>query len=216
LPAQEPRVLRKRNRQSTIRALKDAAVAVFAAQGYDAATTRAVAQAAGVSEQLIQRYFAGKAGLLRAIMENYAESDRNGLFGIPPSADSVEAEIESFLCFSLEREKKFGDFARVAIYRSVVDPEIASQIARMFTQSREPLALERLKALRTKGLIDRRADLPAMAHILSTLSFALAFNDQLLFDRSPTTLRRSIRAFARTMASGLASGGGKPVGEPRA
>ena len=63
---------------------------VFAKRGYDAATTREVAQAAGVSEQLIQRYFGGKAGLLRAVMKNYAEGDRAGLFGTAPSSKPVE------------------------------------------------------------------------------------------------------------------------------
>jgi AcrR family transcriptional regulator len=55
---------KKRDRVATSERLKKAAVAVFAAHGYDAATTRAVAETAGVSEQLIQRYFGGKAGLL--------------------------------------------------------------------------------------------------------------------------------------------------------
>jgi len=181
-------------------------VAVFAAHGYDAATTRAVAETAGVSEQLIQRYFGGKAGLLRAIMQNYAESDRAGRFGVPPAGDTVTAEIENFLRFYLDRERKYGDLARVAIYRSIVDPKIAAEVARMFTQSREPLAHERLLSLKAKGLISAAADLSAVAHVLSTLSFALAFNDQLLFGRSAAALRKSIRAFARIAAAGLEAG----------
>jgi AcrR family transcriptional regulator len=196
----------KRDRQATEKRLKKAAVTVFAAHGYDAATTRAVAEAAGVSEQLIQRYFGGKAGLLQAIMESYADSDRAGAFGVPPAADTVAAEVEDFLRFYLERERKYGDFARVAIYRSIVDPKIAAQVARMFTRSREPLARDRLANLKAKGLISPGADIAAMAHVLSTLSFAFAFNDQLLFGRSAATLRRAIRTFAKIAAAGLSGG----------
>ena len=59
---------RRRDKEATKAALLAAGVQVFAERGYDAATTREVAQAAGVNEQLIQRYFGGKAGLLLAII----------------------------------------------------------------------------------------------------------------------------------------------------
>jgi AcrR family transcriptional regulator len=196
----------KRDRQATTEVLKAAAIKVFAAKGYDAATTREVAQAAGVNEQLIQRYFGGKSGMLLAIMRTYADSDRAGRFGAPAPAESLEAEIAGFLRFHLERERRFGDFARVAIYRSIVDADIAAAVGRMFTESREPALLARLFALRASGLIDPHADLRSAAHALSTLSFALAFNDQLIFRRSAPLLGRTVRGFARTIAKGLAAG----------
>jgi AcrR family transcriptional regulator len=201
----DPAAGRKRDRDATARALRDAAVRVFAERGYDAATTREVARAAGVSEQLIQRYFGGKAGLLLSIMENYSERDREGLFGTPPAGKTVEQEIEQLLGFHLEREREYGNFARVAVYRSIVDPAVAAEIARMFTGSREPFILERLAALRDKGLIGRTIDLPAIAHVLSTLSFALAFNDQLVFRKSAASLRRAIKAVATALAAGMAA-----------
>lgn len=176
---------------------------VFAARGYDAATTREVAAEAGVSEQLIQRYFGGKAGLLLSIMELYAERDRAGGFGTPAPGDTVAKEIENFLTFHLERERRAGDFARVAIYRSIVDKNVAAQIARMFTESREPLVLARLTSFKSRGLVRADADLRAAAHVLSTLSFALAFNDQMLFDRTAKSLKRAIAVVAETFSIGL-------------
>jgi AcrR family transcriptional regulator len=106
---------RLRDRAATTASLRQAAMQVFAARGYDAATTREVAAAAGVSEQLIQRYFGGKSGLLLSIMELYAERDRAGGFGTPVPGDTIAKEIENFLIFHLERERQAGDFARVAI-----------------------------------------------------------------------------------------------------
>ena len=194
---------RRRDREATTRALRTAARRVFADKGYDAATTREVAQEAGVSEQLIQRYFNGKAGLLLSIMEAYAESDRAGAFGTPPPGDSAEAEIENFLTFNLDRELRAGEFARVAIYRSIVDPKVAAEIARMFTESREPFIYARLSALRDKDLINAGVNLKAISHVISSLSFALAFNDQMLFRRDRGELRRTIKAFAKTLARGM-------------
>jgi AcrR family transcriptional regulator len=194
---------RQRDRGATTSALQTAARKVFADKGYDAATTKEVALEAGVSEQLIQRYFGGKAGLLLSIMENYTTADRAGAFGTPPPGKTLAAEIENFLLFNLEREVRAGDFARVAIYRSIVDPKIAAEIARMFTDSREPFVHARLTALRDNRQIAAGANLKAMAHVLSTLSFALAFNDQLVFGRDRAELRRTIKAFARTLAKGM-------------
>jgi AcrR family transcriptional regulator len=197
--------VRPRDRAATTASLRQAAMQVFAASGYDAATTREVAEAAGVSEQLIQRYFGGKAGLLLAIMELYAERDKAGGFGTPEPGDTVSQEIENFLLFHLERERQAGDFARVAIYRSIVDTNVAAEIARMFTQSREPFVLARLTALKSRGLIRADADLRAVAHVLSTFSFALAFNDQMLFRRTAKSLKRAIAVVAQTLSIGLAA-----------
>jgi AcrR family transcriptional regulator len=195
---------RLRDRAATTASLRQAAMQVFAVRGYDAATTREVAAAAGVSEQLIQRYFGGKSGLLLSIMELYAERDRAGGFGTPDPGDTIATEIENFLIFHLERERQAGDFARVAIYRSIVDKNVAAEIARMFTESREPFVLARLISLKSRGLIRADADLRAVAHALSTLSFALAFNDQMLFRRTTKSLKRVISVVAETFSIGLA------------
>jgi AcrR family transcriptional regulator len=195
---------RLRDRAATTASLRQAAMQVFAARGYDAATTREVAMAAGVSEQLIQRYFGGKSGLLLSIMELYAERDRAGGFGTPAPGDTVAEEIENFLVFHLERERQAGDFARVAIYRSIVDENVAAEIARMFTESREPFVLARLTSLKLRGLIRADADLRAVAHALSTLSFALAFNDQMLFRRTTESLKRVVSVVAEMFSIGLA------------
>lgn len=47
----------------------DAALALFAKEGYHATSTSKVAKAAGVSEGLIFRHFGNKEGLLQAILE---------------------------------------------------------------------------------------------------------------------------------------------------
>lgn len=48
-------------------AILQAAMPLFAERGFDAVTTREVAEAAGVSEALLYRHFEGKAGLYEAI-----------------------------------------------------------------------------------------------------------------------------------------------------
>ena len=54
---------RRRDAQATRTALLEAAKAQFAALGYDSATLRDIAAAAGADVALIKRYFGGKAAL---------------------------------------------------------------------------------------------------------------------------------------------------------
>jgi AcrR family transcriptional regulator len=195
--------VRRRDKGATKQALLAAGVQVFAERGYDAATTREVAQAAGVNEQLIQRYFGGKGGLLLAIIERFGEEERRSC-AMPPPCAGIEAEVQGFLEYHLERACEIADVTKVALHRSLCDPEIAREIGRQFTETRVPLLRQRLEALRAGGAIDRHADLDAAATALSSLSFGLAFVDQLVFGADCERLRRVTRHVARVYALGLA------------
>ena len=200
--AVETEATRRRDREATKQALLAAAVEVFAEHGYDAATTRAVAQAAGVNEQLIQRYFGGKAGLLLAIIERFGEQERS-CCALPPPCASVEAEIRGFLEYQLEHIAAVGDVFKVALYRSLSDPEVACAIGRQFAETRIPLLRQRLEALRARGLVDAQADLDFAATALASLSFGLAFVDQLVFGADCARLRRVAAHVATVYAAGL-------------
>jgi AcrR family transcriptional regulator len=52
--------------EGTRRAILGAAVAIFAARGYEQATIRAIAARAGVDASMVMRYFGSKAGLFAA------------------------------------------------------------------------------------------------------------------------------------------------------
>src|SRR5690606_14883491 len=220
LMAQDAPPGRRRDKEATKQALLAAGVQVFARRGYDAATTREVAHAAGVNEQLIQRYFGGKSGLLLAILERFGAEERQSC-AMPPPCRCVETEVQSFLEYHLERACEIADVTRVALHRSLCDPKIAREIGRQFAETRVPLLRERLEALRARGLIDRDADLEAAATALSSLSFGLAFVDQLVFGADCARLRRVTRHVARVYALGLeprgnGDGGGRAKAAGRA
>jgi AcrR family transcriptional regulator len=63
----------------------NAALHLFAAQGYSATSTSKVARAAGVSEGLIFRHFQNKEGLLKALLDL-------GFEKIKPFIESLESE----------------------------------------------------------------------------------------------------------------------------
>ena len=65
-PAAEPKGRGVGTRQHLI----DAALGLFAVQGYDGVTTRALTRAAGVNLAAINYHFGGKQGLYRAVIED--------------------------------------------------------------------------------------------------------------------------------------------------
>ncbi|NMM45658.1 CerR family C-terminal domain-containing protein [Rhodospirillaceae bacterium KN72] len=97
-PAQRPRA------DATKDALIRAAVAVFGRDGFQAASTRAIAQEAGVNQALIKYHFANKQGLYDAAIQSIA--DRMGTEVLPIfhaiEANRVEDDPAASL-FALKR-----------------------------------------------------------------------------------------------------------------
>ena len=84
-------------------AIVEAALAVFAAHGFHGAGTRQIAQAAGVSQPLLNHHFGGKDALWRVVGEQITAdfmafmTDAVDL-ALPPG-DAVEAMLRAYLAF---------------------------------------------------------------------------------------------------------------------
>jgi AcrR family transcriptional regulator len=70
-PRRSPGTNRQRDADRARRLLLDAALEEFSAKGYAGARTQDIAARAGVNKQLIAYYFGGKAGLYRAVGEQW-------------------------------------------------------------------------------------------------------------------------------------------------
>lgn len=66
IPVTEAEKQARRGAEATSAAILQAAAELFSARGYDAASTRDIAERAGVNVALINRYFGSKAGLFEA------------------------------------------------------------------------------------------------------------------------------------------------------
>lgn len=75
----------------TREALLNAALEVFGRDGFHAASTRAIAEAAGVNQALIGYHFGGKEGLYLAVFESIAESMAQT---VGPLLAAARAEID--------------------------------------------------------------------------------------------------------------------------
>lgn len=82
--------LRSRKRQFVRDAIFDAAVALFAAKGFDETTVEEVAQAAGVSRASFFRYFSSKDDLLAQNVMKYGLALIDAIKACPPSFTPFE------------------------------------------------------------------------------------------------------------------------------
>jgi AcrR family transcriptional regulator len=187
-------------RQST---LIEAATAVFAEHGYDASTTREVAERAGCSEGLIHRYFGGKRGLLLAIMESkVAESVQATWSGLPECHD-IEEEIEQLLLLHVAVMWERRDFMRVAVSRAVIDPEVGRRIGDGINTQRVSLIVERLRRFQEAGCLRDDVDLEVVAQAVAGLGFTFGFMGQVVFCMDRDYVKRLSGGIARVLSRGI-------------
>lgn len=95
--------------EDTRRRILESALDLFAAQGYEGASTRQIAEGAGVNLPAIQYYFGNKEGLYRAIIEDIVADTERHMAGVSPRVRAAlddpaapPAELTELLCEMLE------------------------------------------------------------------------------------------------------------------
>lgn len=99
--------LRERHKTSTRRALEDAALQLFARDGFDATTVEMIAAAANVSPRTFFRYFASKDEVVNPQREVRQAVLRDAVRGLAGSLTDLEAAAAAFaaLCPEFEAER---------------------------------------------------------------------------------------------------------------
>ncbi|HYM14513.1 MAG TPA: TetR/AcrR family transcriptional regulator [Dehalococcoidia bacterium] len=188
-------------------ALRAAATAVFAAKGYECATTREVAERAACSEGLIHRYFGGKRGLLLDVLRGRSEAAVPLLLGGVATSEDVGAELAALLLWWLDYAWEQRDFMRVCVAQSVVDTEVGRFIGGELNQQRVVQISERLKRHQSAGRVRADIDVRAVAEGISGYMFAAGFFGQVVFQEEREELRRRAVEMAAVIARGIATPG---------
>lgn len=116
------------------RSILDAASALFAEQGFDGATTRAIAARAGCNISAIKYYFGDKAGLLASVLEEVnARVLEGGAHFIPdPDADPRDA-LKAWIIWVLRtgrRRTRAGQLpAKLMMQALMSSDRVASKLA---------------------------------------------------------------------------------------
>ncbi len=120
-----PAARRPRDSAATRGALLSAARRLFAQNGYDATTVRAVADLAGVNQALLFRYFGSKRGLFTDAVQSEALELLAG-----PAEDLLERSLDAMLTAEGER---FGTETLLAASSDQVGEEIRDGLGAAYT-----------------------------------------------------------------------------------
>lgn len=184
-----------------------AAREVFAEVGFDAATTREIAERAGCSESLIHRYFGGKDALLAAVLE--AEPTRD-----PTAAEldpDLTADLRRAMHDELDQLAREGAFVGIAIARGLVDPAVRKAVSKRLETARIDRLVRRLARHQEAGRIAEGHDLRASARVLVAVLLSAAVLSRQVFGHGRRRARGPLDDAVVAVASALT----RPVEPPR-
>jgi AcrR family transcriptional regulator len=182
-------------------ALVEAATEVFAEVGFEAATTRLVAERAQCSEGLIHRYFGGKDGLLQAVLRYRPR--RSGRAPSPEIVADLERDLVAVLTADIEELYRERRFITIAISRALHDADTARFVGTQLQARSVQLLALRLQAHRDAGRIGDGHDLEAVATTLASLTFVLGFLGRGVFGTSRRHAQGVVAETAKVIAAGL-------------
>jgi len=163
-----------KNRAAREEALILAAGRLFALRGYESATTREIAIEAGCAEGLSQRYFAGKAGLLRELIQQRVSREVDYMSKHVRPRPTLAEEVLQLVAYEIDRTWEEREFYKVIIPRAIVDPSIGHMLRQHALGRRAHAVVERLKNLQAKAAVSA-TDLETLAHFIGILGFVFGF-----------------------------------------
>lgn len=202
-----------RDKDARMRAMTDAAVALFSEEGYSAVSTRRIAERAGCSETLLFRYFGDKRGLLMAVCNglwDHQASERRD----PPEFQTVQEYLEHFLLGELNDLKRVAPSLKVVIAALINDPEMTADFGKKHDAAAERVAKE-LRRFQGMGTIAQDVDIEALANAIEQLGFAVGFFLQLVFETPNDQLKAIALSAAAALSNGLQANAAQPLLEPR-
>jgi AcrR family transcriptional regulator len=124
----------------TKKRILDAAAALIAERGYAATTTRAIAEAAGVSEVTLFRRFENKIGILRALGERLQQRQAGQAAAEVPDSESVRETLVRLARMEIEGTVEGGALAIRLAFDARSVPEVAELLGEGVPGNLEALA----------------------------------------------------------------------------
>jgi AcrR family transcriptional regulator len=160
----------------------DAAAQVFAQHGFRGSTTRRIADAAGVNEVTLFRYFGSKDVLLRAAMEHLAQSV--GLAALPSEPADPSAELTAWSESFIQHLRLRSSIIRKTMSELEERPDMCSYAGHVPRQASTELCTY-LAALEKAGFTTRKFEAKTAASMLMGAIFADAMGREMMPDVYP-------------------------------
>ncbi len=196
-------IRRKRDKDSTKKALLDAAVLVFSEVGYESTTTREISKRAKISEALIQRYYDGKKGLFLEVMHRWMEEKEKDRLAAMPLAGDLKSDLEQVSIFLFRHHQTQADLIKIVMARAMIETELAKALGKASAEQDLPLFIERLRHFQKKNEISPDINLEQLGHAFLGANFSLAFLAVELFGFDREMANNAAKQLCKVMADGL-------------
>lgn len=197
-----------RDRAARERALISAAAKLFAARGYEAATTREIALEADCAEGLIHRYFRGKSGLLMALIKSRVSTELAEMTSRLAPAPNLDQEIMHLVRFELKRFWQDRDFFKVFIPCAMNHPAIGRVARNIGPQRRVQAMVERLRQFAECRELSRR-EVESVAHFVGAVTFMFGFFHPVALGHDRRRAREQALSIATLFVRGFLCPNGK-------
>ena len=200
--ARTKKTISVKDRAATEARILDAARAVFARRGYDAAGLREIAEKAQANLSLISRYFGGKEGLLDALTDQFVSARREGGLPYPPQ-DTLRDEIYHYLHAKLRDDLKDEDIVRLLISRAAIDSDFRQKGAENLDGKADANFRERVASLQERGEVASEVDIDLLFAAVLHVSFSVNFFGAMVGGRPEQEIDALFRNYAKALANSL-------------
>ncbi|MBE1555356.1 TetR/AcrR family transcriptional regulator [Sporosarcina limicola] len=160
--------------QPTPDRILDAALKLISEKGYTAATTKAIAELAGVNEVTIFRHFGNKRGVLKAIVATFSYSPLLKEMLQKDVTWELETDLFHFSMEYFRYMMSIKDFVMISFKEAIQFPEIDEEIANVPLIIKREL-MEYFSKMKDRGkLADTNIEATAMAFIALNFGFFIS------------------------------------------
>ena len=188
-----------KDRAATEERLLNAAQTIFAARGFAATGVREIANAAGVSVSLINRYFGGKDGLLAALAERLIAAKREGTLSYEPQA-SLRDEVACYLKHRLDHDMENEALVRLLVSQVAIDKSFRQRVLPKMDGQADYNFRDRMERLKSDGKIPAELDVDMFFSFIECYSFTSNFFTGILGQQSREELHARFESFANAIA----------------
>jgi AcrR family transcriptional regulator len=191
----------------------EAAARVYAMHGFRGATTRLIANEAGVNEVTLFRTFGSKSALIEAVLAQYGKS--RPTVTLPHEPVDPRAELTAFVAEHLERVREMRPLLMHTMSEVDERPEAHEFACRGRHHVHDTISTY-IRTLQARGMADRDVNVEVAAVMLTATVMSDAVSRHIVPDVYPpidTAAEQYVRAFLRLIGAPAAMSSA-PVSAP--